>query len=719
MSNTFELERKRFLKNFAGYIEKKIVLYGIGRRTATLVAEDMGFKFVGLMDRDPANIGKIIYNLPILSLEMAELRADIIIINAPRTYWDIIYRRIADSKIPVFYTNGVRAEIKEEKNMADCPYWKESSGSFERRLREYEVISFDMFDTLVARKVTRPEDIYEIVGNRLKGLKGFEKLSNFPVIRNQAISRMGGVCYTFDELYQNIQVITGLSEELIEVVKQTELSIEKILLAPRNEMINICQKMIDEGKEVYIVSDMYFSSQVLAELLSQCGLKIEKKNIIVSCEKRLNKKEGGLWKYYSEYVVNGRKAIHVGDDKKSDVEQPIAVGVDAFHVMSEVEMLCSSSVRDVYGIITNINESLLVGMVITELFGNPFGLGQFNGKVCFSDKIQWGYCVWGAVIFTFIQWLIEKSRVKGINRLIFFARDGYLLQKDYDYYCELRRGWEFPKSDYLYVSRRTVYIADIVTRESFEEWVEFPYRGKFCDFLKDRFSVNVNSDDLHSNEEIHVPGDKEKAVRWMQPYMAQVSNVTNEERLNYLQYLETKRLENGFAVVDIGYNGNTQKKLSQILHKTLTGLYFYNDLSPENECCQKGEMIPCFQSTDDLAADQVCLFKYPLLIESLFTAPYGMIISVDEKGMMACAEAGHNQKYFGERILINKGIQKYIKDMVDLIGYIDIEKMVGEEIFVDKLFGILFENSTMDVELTKLFYWDDIIVQRRENGIFS
>lgn len=115
MKSRVEQEWDSFKEKFRMYTDKKIVLYGIGRGTATLVSENTCFNFVGLMDKDSENIGKDMYGLPIVSLAEAERIADMIIISAPETYWEIIYKRIETSNIPVYYRNGEKAYISERK----------------------------------------------------------------------------------------------------------------------------------------------------------------------------------------------------------------------------------------------------------------------------------------------------------------------------------------------------------------------------------------------------------------------------------------------------------------------------------------------------------------------------------------------------------------------------------------------------------------------------
>ena len=64
MNEKYQLEIDRFVQRFDGYQNFRIVLYGIGRYTATLLEGLEGFRIVGLMDKDPDNIGKVMFGIP-------------------------------------------------------------------------------------------------------------------------------------------------------------------------------------------------------------------------------------------------------------------------------------------------------------------------------------------------------------------------------------------------------------------------------------------------------------------------------------------------------------------------------------------------------------------------------------------------------------------------------------------------------------------------------
>ena len=115
-----------FDKAFHKYKEKKMVLYGIGLRTAMVMPVIKGkYNVIGLMDKEKENIGQLYYGLPILSIEDVENSAEMVIINTAESYWGTIYNRICEMNIPIYFANGRKAE-KSIKQNKDLDYWNDS-----------------------------------------------------------------------------------------------------------------------------------------------------------------------------------------------------------------------------------------------------------------------------------------------------------------------------------------------------------------------------------------------------------------------------------------------------------------------------------------------------------------------------------------------------------------------------------------------------------------
>lgn len=499
MKSRTEQEWDVFETKFHEYTDKKIVLYGIGRGTATLIAKNKGFQFVALMDRDMSNIGKEMYGLPIVSLEEAEKISDMIVISAPETYWEIIYKRIEKSKIPVYFRNGILAYVAERKAA--------TIKEIEEKLKDL------VFDSVTENMIMK---IYNVLLHRQENKSGYS---------DAEIDTVG-----FDSLY------------------------------------------------------------------------------------------------------------------------------------------------------------------------------------------NFGYCLWGPIVYVFCEWLYEQSKERDIRQLIFLSRDGYLLQQDYDFFIHQYNLDDAPMSQYLLISRRIAFVAAIETLRDFQEWAYFPFNGTFTEYMWNRFMVDVSGDE-QAQSGIQMPHDKETISPWIEKYKSQIESNIKRDKGNYKKYLDKMGMQNDFALVDIGYTGNIQRKLSRVMKRQLTGLYFVCDLSPENECLNGNELTPCFQKKSDNRADETAIYRKPQLLEAMFTAPYGMVMAVDEHSEKICMHPSGNQVFFEERLEINRGIQAFIHDM----GHSHYKKTEITEyaLTADRLFGILLNSVSINEEIEKIFYWEDAVVQTRENMIFQ
>ena len=115
-----------------------------------------------------------------------------------------------------------------------------------------EVTSFDIFDTLLARTVENPTDIFDIIE------KNFP-YKNFKNIRLQAQCQSN---QTINSIYSEFKNITNESENIINSLREFELKTEMENTIPI--MSNILK--IKDGD--IFVSDMYLSQIEIRKLLN-------------------------------------------------------------------------------------------------------------------------------------------------------------------------------------------------------------------------------------------------------------------------------------------------------------------------------------------------------------------------------------------------------------------------------------------------------------------
>lgn len=712
VKNNYQMEAEKFRKRFTKYQKKRIVLYGIGRYTATLIPYIPDFHVIGLMDRDKGQIGKIIYGFPVLSKEEVEREADLIIINTAETYWKVIYKRIRDLKIPIFYLDGSLAtDEDEQRSYQSHSYWNKNYRQLEKKCEEYDVISFDIFDTLIMRKVYMPQDVFKLAERRIKTQLGLE--IPFFQERLKAGLKSKENDMALDGIYETMNRKLQLSSEDLEEVKDIEIDIEKQLCMPRQDMVELYNKLSAQ-KTVYLVSDMYLSSDIMEVLLKKCGIR-QIQNLWISGEKKADKKSGRLWKIL-EQETKGRKILHIGDNYQSDVKMPQKYGIDTYYVMGSTDMWQYSSVGGFVPNIQTLEQSVFAGLVGGRIFNSPFALKESNGLVQLNNFADLGYCLWGGVIYAFLIWLVQQAEIRGVHRFVFFARDGYFLEKDYHYLQTLWKRKKMPDTCYLAISRKLILTASYKNKEDLEKIINFPYRGSFREYLEDRFDIYLTEDEKDANKQVYIPQNIGEVKKWLKPYEQKIIEQIHLEKNNYLTYLAEKNISSLDGFVDLWFYGNNQYYLSRLLNTGLTGFYFAVNKSENNECARHNQLIPCFQDESDTYAESCNLKKEMLWAEGFLTAPYGMIKAVDEKGKFICAKDGGNQLAFHTREQMNDGVCELIKDYSEILGCgsgLDAK-------YVDLFFGeYVKENICLAQDIKESFYFDNKIMHRWESKIFE
>ena len=183
--NSVTKSAENFIEAFKGLKDKKIVLYGLGQYTATLLNMTDEFCFVGLLDGNVQNIGKEFYGLEVLSIEEAVEKADLIVINTSTFYWNTIYDRIKEVEIPVYYANGEPAKVQNlDKGILKRKEKDITSEKIRQLIDKNEVISFDLYDTLIMRTVCNPNDVFKIVERKLEKKTG-KKIAYYDFSKKQ------------------------------------------------------------------------------------------------------------------------------------------------------------------------------------------------------------------------------------------------------------------------------------------------------------------------------------------------------------------------------------------------------------------------------------------------------------------------------------------------------------------------------------------------------
>lgn len=710
----FDYEIENFEHAFREKKEQRIVIYGIGRMTATLLERISGYNIIGLLDRDENLIGRYMYGFKILNREEAEKNADLLIINTTETYWNVIYNRIKDWDIPIYFRNGQLAKDKLISEFTDMEYWDKSYSDLEQAIMSYDVVSFDIFDTLVMRKVLFPIDVLSLTELKIRRHLGTD--IEFVLYRKKAAALLNEP--TIDEIYKTMQQLMGCSKKTCDIMKEFEMESELCVLVPREDIVRCCKNVMKK-KNIYFISDMYYSSEFIKKILLKVGINVHLSQILVSCEYKKSKLSGELWTYYKNYIIGNRKAIHVGDNKKSDCEMPEREGIDSFYLMSAADMLKYSSIHIALPQAITMYASAALGLIVAKVFNSPFALYSTKGMVHFKTAEDAGYCLLGGVVYSFLLWLLRQTSRDGVEELLFFAREGYFLTEEYKYMQELLNGIG-PKGTYLEISRRAIMGASTTQKEDVYNLARFPYDGDLQDFLYDRFHVEVEKEELKGVLISSIQKDEEKLEKLLNKYMNDIYNNLQQERIGYQKYFNSLGVRENYAVVDSMLYGNTQYYLGKFLGQRTKGYYFTVCLDCSNQCKMNSDMKGCFQKESDIFGRDAAVFRYAMFIEAFFTSPKGMLICINQDGKKIYAQKMTNQKKYDIRYDMQKGILNFLNDMLILQEEKNIEKLFADEQYADFLFGCFMDHGFEALpEMKESFYYDNGLLNHKEVAIWE
>lgn len=339
-----------------------------------------------------------------------------------------------------------------------------------------KLYSFDIFDTLVTRRVATPDGILALVQTKLRSIPNLPEFfqENFCTIRVETeqytrynkFSAFRTYEVSFDEIYNTIAQNYNLDSSIIEKIKRIELTLERENLVPIIKNIDKLKKSAEDG-HIVLISDMYFGSSYLRELLESIHPLFQSIKIYSSADIGVSKSNGKLYEYVAKNEnVEPRNWFHFGDSFDSDVVQAKRHGINAIWLKQEdffeYEKFLLKNNR------YNAKIQIAVGTA---------RVSRINA-CCTSnpEKFGFGASFAGPILYNYVDWVIRQSLASKAQTLYFVARDGYILKKIADSIIE-SKGYLL-KTKYIYGSRLVWRIPREKNYATFIEEIFDEYRKK-------------------------------------------------------------------------------------------------------------------------------------------------------------------------------------------------------------------------------------------------
>lgn len=677
--------------------EQVIAIYGISPATQEfLQQQNSEFNVIGLLDGYCQ--GGELYGKPIISLEEAILSGvEAIIIVARPSSRRIIVNRIR--KICV--ANGVNLYDVHGNNLLESEkrgfVISGENGISKARLLEQldksEVVSFDIFDTLLMRKVLYPSDVFELLESELvaKHGQGFD----FSKERQEAerkLSRTG--VPTIGDIYKELKTNLDLSEKELKEVQELEWQIEQKVLVPRREMCQILRYALEKQKQVYLVSDMYYSEKQLKTLLNQFGIEGYQK-ILVSCEYGTTK-EQRLFRILKE-VTQADRYVHIGDNYVADVKSAEKNEITGIWVKSGLELFEKAGGAWLFEETDTLSDKIKQGLFVAELFNNPFALE--GGQLSIKKPENLGYLLVAPLLTDFVLWLDKKIVNMQSKTVLFCARDGYLIQQLYDILQSRKTQTEEKvQSIYFLTSRTSAVSAGIIQRQDIAPVAGHDFNGDLKKLLQTRFLLPEDEIDKMAEGALDAPG----ALGRYEEAILRRSKVLRENYWNYIRSLKIP--QENVAFFDFVSSGTCQLYLEKIIQQKMKGCYFMHVDADNPE--KKQLEIDSFYNAKERDSSKV--YEDYFILENVVTAPIPSVKCFNESGNPQYMEEKRSKEEIEFITDVQKGVIEYFEQYLDLLpesaGKAD--KRCSEQIWN------LIHEISVENEVFHQLVWEDSFYSR-------
>ncbi len=244
--------------------------------------------------------------------------------------------------------------------------------------QQNSICSFDVFDTLVWRKYYVPDYakflLPEWAGLSIDG-KEFVCLRNEAELSIRKSRNFKGDVSIID-VYQQLANEGIIEESQVEELSDLEFELDLSMIRPKEKMVEFVNRLGGEGKEIYIITDTYYTSKQIDRLLAVSGI-VAPYKLFVSSDNGMRKDTGAVWSHLSKYLKKHEKMgefVHIGDNVGSDSQIPGDFGLRTLHILAPKDKWQALNLPVLSDIesLDNLKEAKRWGLLVAKTGQNSF-----------------------------------------------------------------------------------------------------------------------------------------------------------------------------------------------------------------------------------------------------------------------------------------------------------------------------------------------------------
>ncbi|MGJ7440889.1 HAD family hydrolase [Aquipuribacter sp. MA13-6] len=291
--------------------------------------------------------------------------------------------------------------------------------------RTAELITFDVFETVLVRAVSPPEAVFEVVGRRAaaEGLvscspQAFTRARVWAETRALRWHRGGSnLAHIHAELAGSLLLDPATRSRLSEL----EMAVEAELLKPVPGALPLVEEARRRAGRVVWISDMYLPAVFIEEQLARHGFWQPGDVLYVSHTHGQTKRSGSLFRIVAEAEGVPVQAIrHHGNDRRSDVRGATSVGATGVLLPVGNPNRYERALQRHQDSTDGLTAAMAGASRLARLHVQPRDAHE-------QALVDVAAGVMSPLLVSFVTWILRRAQALGLRKVYFVARDGQVL----------------------------------------------------------------------------------------------------------------------------------------------------------------------------------------------------------------------------------------------------------------------------------------------------
>jgi predicted HAD superfamily hydrolase len=513
-----------------------------------------------------------------------------------------------------------------------------------QKIQPTKLVSFDVFDTLLTRRVTNPHSVFYLTGVAAQQERIIScSAETYVRLRKEAdtVSRTGQPDWQTDaksifNLLTKLLIVTPAQGDRL---RELEIEWERKVLVPVPGAKQMLELERNAGYTIAFVSDMYWSSKEIELFLRDADLFKDGDQLLVSADHGACKDSGKLFYKLLEDNPSVKKGEirHHGNDRFVDYNGALKGGLKGvLHTRgnpTRYERLLEKHREETDGLAPVLSGTgRLLRLLYDKEPAHIAGIARIVGNVVAPTMVM------------YVLWILQEARNKGIERLCFVSRDGYI---PYLICNRISKAMGFTvKTSYIHGSRQSWHLPGLYEfNEVTFNWLLNNFDGSTVETVFKRVGMSWENilqiapemSSVFSSPDLPVTADAQKKIKNLiisnKALQKHILSSAKQKRDLLLAYLNEQEINfrEKTGIVEIGWAGRTRNSFRRILgvEKADNLHWFYFGLFA-NINLDQPENISTF--IEGLNLQYRSIKGLPTVIESFCFAPHGSVVGFEQCG---------------------------------------------------------------------------------------